>query len=89
MDYTKEKKEFEREFVQKGDFKPEVWSWKMNPDHLWNWITQVFAKRVERKLIKKIEKQVEALIQVRNLFKDSKEEYETVLFYLNQLKNEK
>ena len=60
MDYKKEEKEFEKKF---GTFfeaieavKPFIF--KDRKKDFWNWITQVFAPSVERKLIKKIVEKV-------------------------------
>ncbi len=63
MNYAKGKKEFEKKFTRKvtiGKFDPSMrclvtFGIYVSPKDIWNWITQVFAKRVERKLIKKME----------------------------------
>ena len=88
MNYKQEKKEFEKKFFPSSDdlekptgMSPIVGSL---PD-VWNWITQVFAKRVERKERKKLLKLIK---EARDIFKG--EDHIFVLDVLEQgLKNEK
>ena len=59
--FTKEKKIFEKEFIDKAEMRFGRGSYFVD---IWNWITQVFAPSVERKLIKKVEDILENKVRV-------------------------
>lgn len=88
MNYTKEKKEFEKEFVKPKSglrvvsINNEAYLTNPKVKDIWNWITQVFAKRVERKLIKKI---MDYVVNTPKHFPLYKKE---IIVFLNELKKQ-
>jgi hypothetical protein len=65
MNYKQEKKEFEKEFKVMTDSDGDWFRGQSISIYgAWHWITQVFAKRVERKVIKKFEDILENKVKV-------------------------
>ena len=63
--YTKEQKEFEKEFVDpctKG-LKKHI-DFISHGNLIWSWITQVFAKKVERRMIERFEDILENKVKI-------------------------